>query len=289
MSERGGRRTILVLAGVVLLCAAVALVGLLKGAAVDENPNKWTGRILGFVMAAVGAVVAVAMFRFGRPGETHYWGLVSGLMIAAILTGAYSYKPKAPHASGKAEKIPTEIGEWIGYPFTVPDYVMKDLLTTDVIERQYRRGDDTVNLAVVYSEGKRKSAHPPEQCYSAAGSETEELTHDTLLAADGREVNCRRLVIRKPESRLEPGEAPFEAILYWYKADALNTGNIITVSLYAIWSDLTMSSGTRIALVRLSTPLATASKANTDHAFGLLKEFGGEAFPEIEKALGDEE
>ena len=61
------------------------------------------------------------------------------------------------------------------------------------------------------------------------------------------------------------------------------------MSLYAIWSDLTMSSGTRIALVRLSTPLATASKANTDHAFGLLKEFGGEAFPEIEKALGDEE
>ncbi|MFH1732863.1 MAG: exosortase C-terminal domain/associated protein EpsI [Planctomycetota bacterium] len=271
---RGKRATVLV-ACVVIVCAAAALIGLLHAASRDDDAGAWKGRTLGFVMGGVGLAVGIATIRFSKPGETHYWGFVCGMTMAAILTGAYSYRAKVPQAGDRAQNIPLEIKGWIGRSLPVDESTIKALNTSDIVMRNYRRGNDIISLAVIFSMGKRRAAHPPEQCYGASGYEMELIEYDTFDAGDGGAAGCKRLVINDKDKRRT-------AVLYWYKADELNTGSIVRMSMHSIMSDLMMSS-TRIALIRLTTPLA--SPDDKEKAFALLKEFARDALPGIEQAL----
>jgi len=194
-----------------------------------------------------------------------------------MLTGAYSYKPTLPQEGQRAEQIPLTIKDWIGQSLPVDEGTIKALRTSDIIMRHYVRGKDVVTLAVIFSVGKRRSAHPPEQCYSASGHEMDEIEYDTFSTEDGRSIECKRLVInsKKREQRT--------AVLYWYKADNLNTAGLVRMSIHSIISDLMMSSGTRVALIRLTTRLNSLDEK--EEALALLKQFAGDALPGIEQAL----
>jgi len=276
MPDLRGKRATVLMACIIIVCAAAAVIGLFYAASRDDDAGAWKGRTFGFVMGGVGLAVGVAIIPFSKPGETHYWGFVCGMTMAAILTGAYSYKSKVPQAGDRAQNIPLEIKDWIGQSLPVDKSTIKALKTSDIVMRNYERGSDVVSLAVIFSMGKRRSAHPPEQCYGATGHEVEEIEYDTFADPAGDNVGCKRLVITKHRRRT--------AVLYWYKADELNTGSIVRMSLHSILSDLTMSS-TRIALIRLTTPLASPDDEEKKRAFALLKEFAGDALPEIEQAL----
>jgi EpsI family protein len=275
MSDGPGRWKQIVMACIIVVCASLAAYALCRSASRDDDPGAWTGRTLGFVMAGVGVLVGLGMAIYSKPGETHYCSLIFGLTVAAVLTGAYSYKPALPQAGGQAEKIPHVIKNWTGRSLPVEESTIKALRTSDIIMRNYRRGGDVVTLAVIFSVGKRRSAHPPEQCYSASGHEMEEIEYDTFRAEDSRVIECKRLIANKQKRR--------QAVLYWYKADTLNTASLARVSIHSIWADLMMSSGTRVALIRLTTVMQ--GPGDKERAFVLLKEFGRDALPEIEKAL----
>ena len=275
MPDTSGRLAQIAMACVVILCALVAAAGLCMSASGDDAPDAWSNRAFGLVMAGVAVVVGVVMLGYGKPGENYYWGFVLAMTVAAMFTGAYSYKPTMPQEGQRAEQIPLVIKDWIGQPLPVDESTIKALRTSDIIMRHYVRGDDLVTLAVIFSVGKRRSAHPPEQCYSASGHEMDEIEYDTFEAADGRTINCKHLLINRQKQRT--------AVLYWYKADDLNTASLARMSIHSIIADLMMSSGTRVALIRLTTSLTSLDKR--DEALALLKEFARDALPEMEKAL----
>ena len=277
MPDTSGRRAQIVMACLLICCALIAAAGLCVSAGRDGGPmsDGLSNRAFGLVMAGVGAAVGIAMMLYSKPGETQYCGFLLGMMLAAMLTGAYSYKPTMPQQGQRAEQIPLTIKDWIGQSLPVDESTIKALRTSDIIMRHYVRGDDTVTLAVIFSVGKRRSAHPPEQCYSASGHEMDEIEYDTFDLADGRTVDCKHLIINRRKQRT--------AVLYWYKADDLNTASLARMSIHSIIADLMMSSGTRVALIRLTTSLTSLDKR--DEALALLKEFARDALPEMEKAL----
>jgi EpsI family protein len=267
----------LVLASILILAALLVLTLLFLAARSDDDLNAWRGRALGFVMGFGTLAVAVAMIRFPGNGKTHYWGLVSSLTFAALLTGAYWYKPQAAQMGERAESIPLALGDWRGIGLVVGPENEEVLQTKDIIMRQYLRRGERVMLAVVFAESKRKVAHPPEQCYAAAGEEIDNIGDDSFTTKAGQTISARQLVITSSKT------GKTQAVLYWYKAGDYSTGNFVEQQLHVILSSLLMRSDVRVGLIRLSTYLAEAEPAET--AMARLKSFAQDLYPEVEKAL----
>jgi EpsI family protein len=264
----------------IIVCASlVAFFALYSAAYGDDEPLAFTNRLFGLVIAEMSLVVGFAMMLYSKPGETQYCTLVFGMTIAAVLTGAYSYKPAMPQEGQRAEQISRRFKGWVGHSQKVDESTMKALKTRDIIMRTYVRGADSVTLAVIFSQGKRRSAHPPEQCYKASGNEMEMLEYGTFAAEDGRDIDCKRLLSHHKE------EGKRQAVLYWYKADDLNTASLVRMSIHTILADLMMSAGTRVALIRLSVNLTSDNKEERAQAFAVLDDFAKDALPEIEEAL----
>ncbi len=288
---RGGSMLARFLFGcMILVCGAAVLAGLVVAAGKDDNTGAWRGRTLGFVMSGVALAVGAAMIGFARRGQTHYWGMVGALTLAALLTGAYSYKTGVPRLGDRAEAIPLVIGDWAGSIHPVDDSTRRALGTDDIVMRSYRRPstisgrgepveprgpDDLVSLAVVLSMGARKVAHPPEQCYAADGFEMNDIALDSFTTKDGQTVRARRLhIIRGNDDQF---------VLYWYKAGDLNTPVFLEQQIHIILSNLLMRSET-VALVRLSTQVKSINE-KPDEAMGRLKDFARDLFPEIKARL----
>ena len=270
-----------VLASVIVVLAVLVLVDLVVsaagGGAGSGDGRAWLGMWLGFAMAAVAIAVGVVVIVRGKPGETHYWGMVGALTLAALVTGACWYRPAAPYAGQRAEAIPMRIGEWRGVRHTIDERTKRVLATEDMIMRSYRRGTDVVGLAVIFAMGSRKVAHPPEQCYAAGGSELEDSAEDSFATKDGRTVGVRRLVVVTQKVTT--------AVLYWYRAGDLNTPSFVRQQWHVILSSLNpfVRSQRRVALIRLTTGLT--GQGDMLRARALLKEFAREVFPEIEAKL----
>jgi len=275
---RTGRSRI-ILACVIIALAVVVAVGLIVSASRDDDPGAWSGRALGFIMVAVSLAMGAAMIKFGKPGDTHYWGMAGALTIAALLTGAYSYKPEAPQMGDFAEKIPLRIGEWRGTSHEVSEGTKKVLKTEDIIMRSYQnqRTQEAVGLAVIFAMSKRKVAHPPEQCYAADGYEIEQIEEDCFTTEEGQTVKARHLLIMRKNND--------QVVLYWYRAGQLNTPSLVRMSLHVILSNLLMRPQTRVGLIRLATTIENADDATIAAARERLKRFAREVLPEIEDKL----
>ncbi len=280
MSELRGRRSSVILGCVTAAVAGLALVLLLLAAGRDPHANAWGGRAFGLATTAAALVVGLAAVLFARPNETHYWGMVGALSISAAIAGAYSYKPRVPQASDRAEQIPMAVGGWLGQTIVQdPDTrrTTEEVLgTRDIVMRQYRRGNDMVDMTVVFAMSDRKGVHPPEQCSAAEGNELERLTADSFTAADGRVIGVRRLLLTNKggHSRL---------MMFWYKVGDFYTGNFARQQFQVIWQNLLGRSGVRVALLRFST--LVAGHDDEERGARLLKEFAREIFPEIEEKL----
>ena len=224
-------------------------------------------------------MTGAVMVKFGRRGDAHYWGMLGALTLAALLTGAYSYKPKVPQMGDIAEQIPLTIGDWRGVSHEVSEGTKKILKTEDIIMRTYRNQetDESVGLAVIFAMSKRKVAHPPEQCYAADGYEIEQIEEDSFTTKEGQTVKARHLlIVRKGNDQV---------VLYWYRAGKLNTPSLVRMSLHVILSNLLMRPQTRVGLIRLATSIADTDAATIAAARERLKRFAREILPEIEAKL----
>jgi EpsI family protein len=305
--------TVCILPGLLALCGLAVIVSLCRGAARDyaaraaeqaattapgaadtESPHDdaattpaatltpaeaWTGRAFGLAMGAVALGVAAVMIGGRRKGSRPYWRMVGGLAFAALAAGAYSYRPAAPKTAA-ARDIPLQIGEWRGEELGVDETTKEVLGTDDIIMRAYSRptGEpgafDRVVLAVIFARGKRKVAHPPEQCYAGQGFEMLLIEPDTF-ETDQRPVNVQHLLISK-------GHA--QQVIYWYKAGDLNTPNFLAMQFKVILSSLLMEPPLRVGLIRLSSTIRP-DRGGPEHALKAVKDFAAEIFPEIEKRL----
>lgn len=277
MPDLRGKRAVIILACVILLLSAFVLTHLVRSAVAEDRPEGWQGRIFGFAMAGVSVVVAAFIVAFAKRGETHYWGMVGALVIAALLTGGYSYKTQRFQTGYLTETIPLRIGDWQGIPQTVDDETYRVLETRDIIQRLYVRGNDRVYMAVIFAMGKRRVAHPPEQCFGALGMEFEEIAKDSFTTAEGVRIEGRRLVMSKDDRK--------QTSFYWYKAGDLNTGSFVVQQIHIILSSLLMRSDTRVALIRLDADMQNLKPAERQRAMALIRKFAREVFPEIERAL----
>jgi EpsI family protein len=247
--------------------------------AVASPMDAWTGRAFGFVMGLASIGLAVVMIGRQRKGGAHYWGMVGALGLAALATGAYSHRPDAPKTAA-AKDIPLIIGPWIGEDLGVDPKTKEILGTDDIIMRSYTRGlgrredRDRVVLAVIFARGKRKVAHPPEQCYAAQGFEMLTIEPSTFTTQEGP-VNVQHLLISKGRS---------QQVIYWYKAGDLNTPSFLGMQMKVILSSLLMEPPMRVGLIRLSSTINGGPDAKAE-ALQRVKEFAQRVFPEIEKRL----
>jgi len=238
--------------------------------------DAWSGRAFGLGAGVLAILLGGCMLRFGRPSDLHYWSSIAALSLATVLTGAYWYHPAQPQASDRAKAISKFIGGWICTSDSdMPEKDMEVLGTTDVLARTYQRGEDGVELVVVFSLGNRRAAHAPEQCLSAQGRELQEMAPDSFTTADGRTINARRLIAIDG--------ARTTAFLYWYKAGDLNTSSIVRESIHSLFASLLFQRNTRVALIRLATVLRPGEERPA--AVARLRDFASDAFPELEEKL----
>jgi EpsI family protein len=277
MSERKGKAARVVFACALLLFTGLMLANLISTAKQDDHPRAWTGRWPGFAMTGAAFAVTALMLRNRPAAGTHYWGFVGVLTLSALLAAGYSYNPEETEQSGHAQAIPLEFDGWIGQDREVDPVVIRVLETDDIIQRAYQREQDSVGLAVIFSMNKRKAAHPPEQCYAAQGFEVVELEPDSFSTKDGKTVSARRLILMKG--------GRYQAVLYWYRAGDLSTGNFLRQQIHVILSSLNpfTPAAKRVALIRLTTPLRELSEKK--RAMSTLKDFAGSVFDEVKTAL----
>lgn len=294
--SRSGRSTV-VFACVLIAVALAVLTSLVLAAVRDDGARPWTGRLFGLATGAAAVAVGAAMIRRAGEGKPHYWGMVGALALGALLTGANSHKPEAPPASRSVEAIPMRIERWHGTPLEEkPETRRKTeeiLGTKDIVMRRYTRpGERYVDLAIIHAESNRKVAHPPEQCYTAAGNELLDTGTETLTVGGGRRLQAQRLVLMGKPRAEASGEAVSAhepggmfAVLYWYRAGDLNTPSFLRQQLYVILSNLNpfKPRGIRVALIRLSTPIQ--NRGETDAAVARMAELARSLFPHIEKNL----
>lgn len=258
---------------------AIAVLGLLVIVAMVRGglvmPETWYGRLLGIFAGIFSAASGAAIAKYYKRGEGQYWALVAILAVASVIVGATYYAPPIPQRGLTAASIPKDISGWYGSDTEVTDSVIRILETKDIIMRKYHKGGRELAMAVVFAMSNRKVSHPPEQCYRAEGRELQSMRTDWFETREGRRVYGKSLVISSP--------AGYEAVFYWYKAGNMNTGNFFMQQFYVILGNLMGQRGTRVGLIRLSTPISNIGQEEA--GINILKEFAADLFPELEKHL----
>lgn len=109
-----------------------------------------------------------------------------------------------PLPAGALDRIPLEIGGWVGKDVPLDEQVIQATDTDALINRQYaaRDGSGSVGLYVAYGiRGRDLAPHRPEVCYPGSGW-TPIRTHDVQLTRpDGVGLKCR--VLRFSRSGLD--------------------------------------------------------------------------------------
>ena len=193
------------------------------------------------------------------------------LLLTAVLTfRAYSLK----NYSGElyTSNIPIIVSDWYGKDLPIDKRTYEILETDDVMMRKYVNSDEeTISLAVVFSQNNRKISHPPEVCFSGGGWS---ITNRDIqfVTINGKEIKTNRLILEKGSEKL--------VVLYLYKA-----GDIFTSNYYIQQFDIILNSllhrNTSSALIRISTGILT----DIDKTTILLKQFTKDMVPLLESSL----
>lgn len=199
--------------------------------------------------------------------------LIAGILLSftAIITyGSYSQK----NYSGKlyTHEIPLIIGNWYGKELGMDERTYEVLETKDAIMREYTNSNDTVLLAIVFSQDNRKVAHPPEVCFAGGGWERADKGIETLVI-NGREIKMNRLILQKDSWK--------QIVFYLYKSGDRLTENYYAQQLGIILNGM-LRKDTSSALIRVSTNVSDGSDSEK---IALTKDFIREIIPIIEQKL----
>jgi len=199
------------------------------------------------------------------------------LLVTAVITfGAYSLK----NYSGElyTQRIPLFIGEWQGKELGMDERTYEILETKDTIMRQYtlpsQSGDpnESMMLAVVFSQNNRKVAHPPEVCFAGGGWERSDKGIETIMIGN-RELRMNKLILQKDSWR--------QVALYIYKSGDRLTENYYAQQINIILNGM-IRKDTSSALIRFSS---VTSEDSINETLALTKRFAGEIIPVLEKKL----
>ena len=142
-------------------------------------------------------------------------------LCAPVLLGLGLYRPFTP-SSGRADQLPTTVGEWqlhTEHPLTVQDYAM--LGTDDAVWRTYTDSEEVpIYLTAVFHDSNWKSVHPPHICLQGSNMEIVRDDSEEIPLADGpQEVG--RLLCQSLDERGEYlslyayGSRDFTTSSYW--------------------------------------------------------------------------
>lgn len=193
------------------------------------------------------------------------------LSFTAIITyGSYSLRNYSDELYTR--RIPLIIGNWYGKELGMDERTYEVLETKDAIMREYINSNDTVLLAIVFSQDNRKVAHPPEVCFAGGGWERSDRGIETLII-DGREIKMNKLILQKDSWK--------QVVLYLYKS-----GDKLTEKYYAQQFNIILngmlSKDTSSALIRVS---ANVYDGDVSEKIALTKNFFREIIPIIEQKL----
>ncbi|MGQ9609408.1 MAG: exosortase C-terminal domain/associated protein EpsI [bacterium] len=193
------------------------------------------------------------------------------LSFTAIITyGSYSLRNYSDELY--TPKIPLIIGNWYGKELGMDERTYKILETKDAIMREYINSNDTVLLAIVFSQDNRKVAHPPEVCFAGGGWERSDRGIETLII-NGREIKMNRLILQKDSWK--------QVVLYLYKSGDKLTENYYAQQFNIILNGM-LSKDTSSALIRVS---ANVYDGDVSEKIALTKNFFREIIPIIEQKL----
>lgn len=197
--------------------------------------------------------------------------LVVGLLALAAFVALSSYLPERfdTGSSVKMADFPMKIGSWTGkdVPLTARDYAI--LETKNLIMREYTDpAGRKVLLYIIYSEGNRKVAHPPEVCYTGGGATITEKGVFTISPA----IRATRMIT-------EFSEGGRQFVVYWFKAGNFNTDNYMAQQFRVAWRH-TLGKKTSAAMIRVSADLKDDQEAVVSK---MIKDFSREIEPLLPK------
>jgi len=199
------------------------------------------------------------------------------IVLFIILAVAVGAGIKASRQSGttkgdtvKMSNFPMTIGEWQGTDIPLKERDYQILETRNLIMRDYKNPQgESVYLYIIYSEGNRKTLHPPEICYTGGGTST--ITEKSVIPITASTKANEFSIDYKNYSEL---------VVYWFKSAALSTPSYPRQQLAFVLSRIFGKNASGSAMIRISTVI---KDKNQKAALGLVKEFAGEMEPLLSK------
>lgn len=171
-------------------------------------------------------------------------------MIAAItvIMKIQAASAQVRENSVNLEIIPLKMDSWVGKDIPMTQDVYEILETDDVIFREYRdQSNYPVVVAIIFSDSKRASFHPPEICYIGGGIELMDKKFDTLALGNGSKLETTVLSMK---SDTESGVHWITA-WYWFMVGKRNIANYYVQQLSMLQS-LFSSKPIQGAMIRIS-------------------------------------
>lgn len=171
-------------------------------------------------------------------------------MIAAItvIMKIQAASAQVRENSVNLEIIPLKMDSWVGKDIPMTQDVYEILETDDVIFREYRdQSNYPVVVAIIFSDSKRASFHPPEICYIGGGIELMDKKFDTLALGNGSKLETTALSMK---SETESGVYWITA-WYWFMVGKRNIANYYVQQLSMLQS-LFSSKPIQGAMIRIS-------------------------------------
>lgn len=207
--------------------------------------------------------------------EVKLLGITIVILAATVgFSRAIDSRPEEPLAQS-LDTIPMVVGGWEGQPDPpLRGDILGSLTPSSYLSRTYRRGQETINMFVVYYANQKagESMHSPKHCLPGAGWEILSYGESDLPVAD-RSVRVNRDIIQKDGTRM--------AVLYWYQSRRRVIADEFRAKLYLI-RDAMVDHRTGGSIVRIVFSADARSAA-------VGTEFASAIFPFVQRSLGASE
>jgi EpsI family protein len=188
------------------------------------------------------------------------------LIIFAALIITIQYPFRGLKTKTDMSKLPLEIGAWKGKDIAVDDKIDDKLETDSILFREYKNGENSVWLLIVYYQDSQTSSNLVE-CYS-------EGFGSRIIKKDVFWINF-------PVNRLILGEEKENKVLiYYFETSKIRTTSYAKMNWQMISNKLRAKSNSG-ALIRFSARV----KLNPEKTSAIIEDFVKQASPLISKFL----
>lgn len=182
-------------------------------------------------------------------------------LAIAVLVCFNSFFSSQDKISIAINNIPIKIGDWEGKDSPIEEEIFNILETKAVLVRKYIRGENSVNLAIVYYGDTKLGFHRPEACFTGQGATINARTIDNIEIGD-KKIDVNRLLLS--------GAKGNRLMLYWFQTGSFYTANYKKFRWQIILNRI-QGKKQGAAMVQIST---TVNDDNELKAESMIKKFG---------------